>query len=123
MVLAMARSRGRLGAQGTRGDSMLADLRDRLRAHGELPALPPGSSAEMVLRSAGGASFSGDFIVANRSDDARFLELALVDVSGKGVDAGTRSLLLSGARTEARAPLFGVFPEAKFVTERPPRTR
>ena len=93
----LARSRGRLGVQGTRGDSMLVDLRDRLTAQGEMPALPEGWSAEVVLRSAGGASFSGDFLVATRSDDGQTLEVALVDVSGKGVDAGTRALLLSGA--------------------------
>jgi Stage II sporulation protein E (SpoIIE) len=97
VVLLFARSRGRLGVQGTRGDSMLVDLRDRLRAQGEMPTLPEGWSAEVVLRSAGGASFSGDFLVSTRSDDELTLEVALVDVSGKGVDAGTRALLLSGA--------------------------
>ncbi len=97
VVLLFARSRGRLGVQGTRGDSMLVDLRDRLKAQGEMPALPDGWSAEVVLRSAGGASFSGDFLVSTRSDDELTLEVALVDVSGKGVDAGTRALLLSGA--------------------------
>jgi serine phosphatase RsbU (regulator of sigma subunit) len=76
---------------------MLVDLRDRLRANGEMPTLPHGWSAEIALRSAGGASFSGDFLVATRSDDGSQLEVALVDVSGKGVDAGTRALLLSGA--------------------------
>src|SRR3954447_3018819 len=97
IVALFARSRGRLGVQGTRGDSMLVDLRDRLRAQGEMPALPEGWSAEVVLRSAGGASFSGDFLVATRSEDGQTLEVALVDVSGKGVAAGTRALLLSGA--------------------------
>jgi hypothetical protein len=97
IVLLSARSRGRLGVQGTRGDSMLVDLRDRIRAQGEMPQLPEGWSAEVVLRSAGGASFSGDFLVATRSDDGHILEVALVDVSGKGVAAGTRALLLSGA--------------------------
>jgi hypothetical protein len=97
IVLLFARSRGRLGVQGTRGDSMLVDLRDRLRAQGEMPVLPEGWSAEVVLRSAGGASFSGDFLVSTRSDDEHILEVALVDVSGKGVDAGSRALLLSGA--------------------------
>ena len=97
IVLLFARSRGRLGVQGTRGDSMLVDLRDRLRAQGEMPVLPEGWSAEVVLRSAGGASFSGDFLVSTRSDDEQTLEVALVDVSGKGVDAGSRALLLSGA--------------------------
>lgn len=111
VVLAVARSRARLGVQGTRGDSMLVDLRDRLRAHGELPALPLGWEAEVVLRSAGGASFSGDFMVASRSDDQRWLEVALVDVSGKGVDAGTRALLLSGAF----GGLLGSVPHEEFL--------
>jgi hypothetical protein len=111
LVLLLARSRGRLGVQGTRGDSMLVDLRDRLRAHGELPALPEGWSAEVVLRSAGGASFSGDFLVASRSVDESTLEVALVDVSGKGVAAGTRALLLSGAF----AGLLGSLPHEDFL--------
>jgi len=97
IVHLFARSRGRLGLQGTRGDSLLVDLRDRLMAQGELPPLPAGWSAEVVLRSAGGASFSGDFLVATRSEDGDSLDIALVDVSGKGVDAGSRALLLSGA--------------------------
>ena len=111
MVHLLARSRGRLGVQGTRGDSMLVDLRDRLTAQGEMPALPAEWSAEVVLRSAGGASFSGDFLVATRSDDGRHLEVALVDVSGKGVDAGTRALLLSGAF----GGLLGSVPHEEFL--------
>jgi hypothetical protein len=96
VVLAVARSRARLGVQGLRGESMLVDLRDRLRAQGELPPLPDDWSTDVVLRPAGGASFSGDFLVAGQ-DGNNLLEVMLVDVSGKGVDAGTRALLLSGA--------------------------
>jgi hypothetical protein len=97
IVLVFARSRERLGVQGTSGESMLVDLRDRLRAQGQIPPLPPQWHVETVLRPAFGDSFSGDFLVANRSFDGRYLELALVDVSGKGQPAGTRALLLSGA--------------------------
>ena len=111
IVHLLARSRGRLGVQGTRGDSMLVDLRDRLTAQGEMPAMPEGWQAEVVLRSAGGASFSGDFLVATRSDDGSTLEVALVDVSGKGVDAGTRALLLSGAF----GGLLGSVPHEDFL--------
>ena len=111
MVHLLARSRGRLGVQGTRGDSMLVDLRDRLTAQGEMPDLPEGWAAEVVLRSAGGASFSGDFLVATLSDDGDLLEVALVDVSGKGVDAGTRALLLSGAF----GGLLGSVPDEEFL--------
>lgn len=107
-----ARSRARLGLQGTRGESMLVDLRDRLTAQGEMPQLPSGWSAEIALRSAGGSSFSGDFLVAERSDDGSALEVALVDVSGKGMDAGTRALLLSGAF----GGLLGSVPHEDFLT-------
>jgi Stage II sporulation protein E (SpoIIE) len=93
----LARTRWRLGLQGTLGGSMLVDLRDRLKLQGELPSLPPGWQAETVLRSAYGESFSGDFLVATRPDGGRHLEVVLVDVSGKGAAAGTRALLLSGA--------------------------
>lgn len=87
----------RLGVASSRGESMLVDLRDRLAAQSRLPALPSGWHAEAVMRSAGGASFSGDFIVAAKTNEGRLLEVVVVDVSGKGVNAGSRALLLSGA--------------------------
>ena len=111
LVLALARSRARLGVSATLGESMLVDLRDRLRQQGELPPLPPGWAAEVVVRAAGGASFSGDFLVATRSDDGHVLEVALVDVSGKGQPAGTRALLLSGAF----GGLLGSLPACQFL--------
>jgi Stage II sporulation protein E (SpoIIE) len=97
IVMWHAYSRVRLGVASTRGDSMLLDLRDRLTSQSKLPELPRPWHAEAVLRSAGGASFAGDFIVAARTNHGQFLEVAVVDVSGKGVGAGTRALLLSGA--------------------------
>jgi serine phosphatase RsbU (regulator of sigma subunit) len=97
VVLGAARSKSRLGVQPAVGGSMLVDLRDRLSAQGEMPALPRGWETEVVHRSAGRASFSGDFVVAARSANGLVLEIALVDVSGKGLGAGTRALLLSGA--------------------------
>lgn len=97
LMLTVARSRARLGVRGSRGESMFVDLRDRLRTQGELPDLPPGWHAESSILAAHGDSFSGDFVVANCSRDGGSLELVLVDVSGKGLSAGTRSLLLSGA--------------------------
>ncbi|MBB3727231.1 MULTISPECIES: PP2C family protein-serine/threonine phosphatase [Nonomuraea] len=90
----MARTRGKLGVQGLRGDAMLLELRDRLKSQSELPPLPKDWGAKVVLKQAGGSSFGGDFLVSMRDGDQ--VELALVDVSGKGVDAGTRALLLSG---------------------------
>jgi hypothetical protein len=94
----LARTRETLGVQGLRGESMLLELRERLRAQGEMPALPKGWENEVLIRSAGAGSFGGDFLVAGLTgDDGALLEVALVDVSGKGIDAGTRALLLSGA--------------------------
>ncbi|MFC6084901.1 PP2C family protein-serine/threonine phosphatase [Sphaerisporangium aureirubrum] len=96
MVLAvlMARTRGKLGVQGLRGDAMLLELRDRLKRQGDLPALPKDWGSRVVLKQAGGSSFGGDFLVSTRNGS--ILDIALVDVSGKGVDAGTRALMLSG---------------------------
>ena len=48
------------------------------------------------MRSAGGTSFAGDFIVAARARRATGSSSSVVDVSGKGVEAGSRSLFLSG---------------------------
>ncbi|WP_084961222.1 PP2C family protein-serine/threonine phosphatase [Thermoactinospora rubra] len=90
----MARTRGKLGMQGLRGDAMLLELRDRLKRQSELPPLPKDWGGKVVLKQAGGSSFGGDFVVSLRDGDR--LEIALVDVSGKGADAGTRALLLSG---------------------------
>jgi len=97
MMVWLSVSRARLGVHGTLGESMLVDLRDRLRAHGDLPALPEPWHAEVAVEAAHGDSFSGDFVVAAHSNTGDRLEVALVDVSGKGVKAGTRALLLSGA--------------------------
>lgn len=90
----MSRTRGKLGVQGLRGDAMLLELRDRLKSQGELPPMPKDWGAKVVLKQAGGSSFGGDFLVSMRDGD--IVDIALVDVSGKGVDAGTRALLLSG---------------------------
>src|ERR1700677_1602918 len=91
----LARTREKLGVQGLRGDRVLLELRDRIRAQGKLPDLGEGWGSSLVLKAAGGSSFGGDFVVS--FSDSKILEVALVDVSGKGIDAGTRALLLSGA--------------------------
>ena len=90
-------SRARLGVQGTLGESMLVDLRDRIRSTSRLPSLPEPWHAEVAVESAYGESFAGDFAVANLSNSGDRLEVALVDISGQGLEAGTRALLLSGA--------------------------
>jgi hypothetical protein len=105
-----ARRREQLGVRGMRGESMLLELRERLAQQGELPALPAGWRAEFALETAGHAGFSGDFLVSCTRDGARRLELALVDVSGKGFDVGTKSLMLSGAL----GGLLGAVPPDEF---------
>jgi hypothetical protein len=92
-----ARSREQTGLGGLRGDSVLVELRRRLELQGRLPALPPEWGAESTLKPAGGGPFAGDFVVSALGADERRLDVVLVDVSGKGVAAGTRALLLSGA--------------------------
>src|SRR5215467_1294763 len=105
----LARVRAKLGLLGMRGNQMLVELRDRIRAQSTLPPLPEGWGSESILRPAGGASFGGDFVVS--TCDGKTLELAVVDVSGKGIDAGTRALLLSGAF----GGLLGSVPASEFL--------
>ncbi len=97
IAVKQSRDRQRLGLSAGRGEAMLLELRDRLRLQGDLPALPRGWHAEVEQQSAGGASFGGDFLLSALTDGGRCLELVLVDVSGKGLEAGTRALTLSGA--------------------------
>ncbi len=110
--LMIAQFRSRVGVPWRRGGTMLFDLRERIRVQSRLPKLPVGWHAEMALRPAGGQSFSGDFVVATRSGDGRILEAVLTDVSGKGMDAGSRALLLSGAF----GGLLGSLPPHQFLT-------
>ena len=109
-AVAFVRARDRLGLQGAASDLMLVDLRDRLVAHGRIPPLPAQWRVDSVVRSAYGEAFSGDFVVASRSQGGRVLEIVLVDVSGKGQEAGVRSLLLSGAF----GGLLGAMPPEHF---------
>jgi hypothetical protein len=111
IVMLEAVHRSGLGVASTRGESMLVDLRDRLGSQSMLPELPRCWYAEAVMRSAGRASFAGDFIVATKTQRGARLEVAVVDVSGKGLDAGTRALLLSGAF----GGLLGSLPGREFL--------
>ncbi len=106
-----ARSREETGLSGLRGDSILVELRERLLQQGELPVLPSPWRGEAVVRPAGGGPFAGDFVVSAITGEGRLLEVVLVDVSGKGVDAGTRALLLSGAL----GGLLGAAPVGGFL--------
>ncbi|MDA5286472.1 PP2C family protein-serine/threonine phosphatase [Streptomyces sp. NPDC054904] len=109
--LVIAQFRSRVGVPWRRGGTMLFDLRERIRVQSKLPALPSGWHREMALRPAGGQSFSGDFVVAARTNGGRTLEIVLTDVSGKGMEAGSRALLLSGAF----GGLLGALPPHGFL--------
>jgi hypothetical protein len=98
-----------LGIVGTRGDSMLGDLRARLLAAARLARLPAGWHVEVASRVSGGSAFGGDFVVSCADGDS--WEVVLVDVSGKGVNAGTRALQLSGAL----GGLLGAVPPEEFL--------
>jgi hypothetical protein len=64
VIMVSSFRRTRLGVAGLRGESMLVDLRDRIQNQAKLPPLPSDWYAEAVMRSAGGSSFAGDFMVA-----------------------------------------------------------
>ncbi|MFT4287551.1 PP2C family protein-serine/threonine phosphatase [Nocardioides sp.] len=109
-VLLVSFRRTRLGVAGLQGESMFVDLRDRILRQARIPRLPEDWYVETALTSAGGTLFAGDFIVAVRPEPGR-LEVAIVDVSGKGEQAGTRALLLSGAF----GGLLGALPPGEFL--------
>ena len=111
IVLTSSFRRSRLGVAGMQGESMLVDLRDRILSQGGIPPMPAGWLAESALRSAGGTPFAGDFVVAVRPPESSRLQIVVVDVSGKGEQAGTRALLLSGAF----GGLLGALPPADFL--------
>ncbi|MEZ0579358.1 PP2C family protein-serine/threonine phosphatase [Nocardioides sp. MH1] len=103
--------RSPLGIGFRRGESMLVDLRDRILAQGTIPKLPDTWLVESALSSAGGSPFAGDFVVATTRADGGRLEVAVVDVSGKGEAAGTRALQLSGAM----GGLLAALPADRFL--------
>lgn len=110
IVLAASWRRSRLGVGLVAGESMFVDLRERISRQTGLDHLPQGWYVETALESAGGTAFAGDFLVATRPTPHR-LEVALVDVSGKGEEAGVRALLLAGSF----GGLLGALPPAAFL--------
>ncbi len=111
-ALAFARSRGRLGLAGFLGEAMLVELRERLLDQSALEATPQGWSVEGLRRPAHGDAFSGDVLLSTLAPDGRTLEICLVDVSGKGQDAGVRGLLLAGSF----GGLLGAVAPGSFLT-------
>jgi Stage II sporulation protein E (SpoIIE) len=111
IVLVASFRRSRLGVAGVLGESMLVDLRDRILNQGGTPSMSDEWMVETALRSAGGTPFAGDFVVSTRPRHSNRVEIAVVDVSGKGEQAGTRALLLSGAF----GGLLGALPPEEFL--------
>jgi serine phosphatase RsbU (regulator of sigma subunit) len=91
--------RDALGLRRMSAESVLERVRHRLHVQGRVPALPLGWHVDVAQQGAHRAAFAGD-IVSTRLHDVDgvpYLEVALVDVSGSGIEAGSRALLLSGA--------------------------
>ena len=105
----LARTREQLGVKGMRGDRMLLELRDRIRAQARLPPLGEGWGSSVVLKPAWRLLLRRRF---------RGVGLRRQDAGGgagrrvrKGIDAGTRALLLSGAF----GGLLGSVPRDEFL--------
>lgn len=101
----------RAGVASLRGEAMLVDLRDRIQGNSDLTGLPRDWQVQSELRTAGGTPFAGDFVVTALRGHR--LDLVVVDVSGKGEEAGTRALLLTGAFRG----LIGAVPPDQFLVE------
>lgn len=97
VLILFASSRQQSGLPGPMGEALLADLRDRLQSQGRIPELPAGWRSHTALVGADGVGYGGDFLVAACTDQDRQLELILVDVTGKGVQAASRALQFGGA--------------------------
>ncbi|WP_370248557.1 PP2C family protein-serine/threonine phosphatase [Nocardioides sp.] len=94
LVLYTARQQ-RTGLPSTLSGALLADLRERLDAQGRVPALPDGWRCETAMVAAHGVGYAGDFMIVEQTD--RRVDLVLVDVVGKGVEAAPSALMLAGA--------------------------
>lgn len=108
-----ARRRDALGLREVSAETVIGLISERLLVQNQLPEVPAPWLVEIEQRPAHGAAICGDF-VANRlvSDgDTEVLHLAVVDVSGSGIAAGPRALLLSGAV----GGLLGAVPPEEFL--------
>ena len=114
-VVAMVQSvrRDSLGLRRVSAETVLSRVGDQLDTQGTLPELPTGWHITVARHTPYGASIAGDFVSARVQDvgGVPVLDVALVDVSGHGVEAGSRALLLSGAV----GGLLGSVPSAQFL--------
>ena len=103
-------SRQRSGLPMALSEAVLSELRDRLQRQGAVPPLPSGWRSEAATMTAHGPSYAGDFLVADLRE-GRWLEMALVDVCGKGTSVGPQALQFAGAL----GGLIGALPPAELM--------
>lgn len=103
-------SRQRSGLPMALSEAVLSQLRDRLQRQGVVPPLPIGWRSESATITANGPSYAGDFLVADLRE-GRWLEMALVDVCGKGTSVGPQALQFAGAL----GGLIGALPPAELM--------
>lgn len=103
-------SRQRSGLPMALSEAVLTQLRDRLQNQGVVPPLPNGWRSQSASLTANGPSYAGDFLVADLRD-GRWLEMALVDVCGKGTSVGPQALQFAGAL----GGLIGALPPAELM--------
>jgi hypothetical protein len=103
-------SRQRSGLPMALSEAVLSQLRDRLQHQGVVPPLPDGWRSQSATITAHGPSYAGDFLVAHLHD-GRWLEMALVDVCGKGTSVGPQALQFAGAL----GGLIGALPPAELM--------
>ncbi len=103
-------SRQRSGLPMALSEAVLSELRDRLQRQGVVPALPNGWRSQSASITANGPSYAGDFLVADLRE-GRWLEMALVDVCGKGTSVGPQALQFAGAL----GGLIGALPPAELM--------
>lgn len=112
LVLAVWQSsRQRSGLPMALSEAVLSQLRDRLQRQGVVPPLPDGWRSQSATITAHGPSYAGDFLVAHLHD-GRWLEMALVDVCGKGTSVGPQALQFAGAL----GGLIGALPPAELMS-------
>lgn len=103
-------SRQRSGLPMALSEAVLTQLRDRLQRQGVIPDLPAGWRSQSATITANGPSYAGDFLVADLRE-GRWLEMALVDVCGKGTAVGPQALQFAGAL----GGLIGALPPAELM--------
>ena len=91
--------RDALGLHRTSAEAVLESVGAQLRAQGRIPTLPADWKVDVAQHTQFGAAFAGDFVSSRliERDGELLLDLVLVDVSGHGIEAGSRALLFSGA--------------------------